>query len=226
MSSAGSARLRSVQSWLNDSVPDSIRHSILPVEGFGYAKKAGKLARQGEFQAGRFCAQQVLSSWNVDKPIHRSTDRSPIWPEGFSGSISHSKNWVWASLAKSDPIRSIGIDTEAIVDASTRSETLEQTATLEELRTLEALELDPCAEFTVLFSAKEAFYKCWYPVSKQYFGFKDAIVESCMPGQLTIRPTENNPISQSEPSHSTVEYFVDSQDVFTVCWMTAAKEKA
>ena len=154
---------------------------------------------------------------NQDGPVGQADDRSPIWPDGFTGSISHSKNWVWASVAKSDQVLSLGIDTEAIVDAATRSQTWEQVATIDELRTLEALDLDPKVEFTVLFSAKEAFYKCWYPITKQYLDFKDVIVESCEPEQLTIRPKTKN--LNSEIDDLTVQYFVDAQDVYTVTWM-------
>lgn len=222
-----SARLNSLKSWLKDKAPETIRHSILPVEQFGYVPgKDGKAGRESEFKAGRFCAQQALSTWGQDDPVGQADDRSPVWPKGFSGSISHSKNWVWSSAAKSNQILSIGVDTEAIVDAATRSQTWEQVAAIDELRTLEALDLDPATEFTVLFSAKEAFYKCWYPVAKQFFYFKDAFVESCLPGQLTIRPTTGNPISKLTPKQLTVQYFVDSSDVFTVCWMTGMTKKA
>ena len=220
---ARSASLRgdSLIDWLQMVAPESIRHSILPVEEFGYQPgKGGKAARTAEFNAGRFCALQALSTWNQEGPVGQADDRSPIWPEGFSGSISHSKNWVWASVADSQQIRSVGVDTEVIVDSATRAQTWEQVATMAELRTLEALDLDPATEFTVLFSAKEAFYKCWYPVARHYFDFRDAIVEFCEPGQLTIRPAANNPISALQPNHVTIQYLIDSEDVFTVCWLT------
>lgn len=217
---AASACLRSdaLKDWLHIVAPETIRHSILPVEQFGYEPgKGGKSARTAEFNAGRFCALQALSTWNQDGPVGKADDRSPIWPEGFTGSISHSKNLVWASVAKTDQVISVGVDTEAIVDAATRSQTWEQVATIEELRSLEALDLDPKVEFTVLFSAKEAFYKCWYPITKQYLDFKDVIVDLCEPEQLTIRPTTEN--SNSEIDHLTVQYFVDAEDVYTVTWM-------
>ena len=229
-SAASDARLDAVCQWLNETLPQTIEHSILSVKHFGYGggqdKASRKAARQSEFAAGRFCAQQALSRWNEYGPVGKSKDRSPNWPAGFSGSISHSKNWVWAAASKSDQIRSIGVDTEPIVDATTRSQTWEQAATRTELQTIQALGLDPNTEFTVLFSAKEAFYKCWYPVAKEFFYFKDAIVESCQPGKLTIRPTNDNPISDLQPSHLTVQYFVDAEDVFTVAWLTRPTEKA
>lgn len=217
---AASACLRSdaLKDWLHIVAPETIRHSILPVEQFGYEPgKGGKSARTAEFNAGRFCALQALSTWNQDGPVGKAADRSPIWPDGFTGSISHSNHWVWASVAKSKQVLSVGVDTEAIVDAATRSQTWEQVATIEELRSLEALDLDPKVEFTVLFSAKEAFYKCWYPITKQYLDFKDVIVDLCEPEQLTIRPTTEN--SNSEIDHLTVQYFVDAEDVYTVTWM-------
>ena len=109
---AGSVCLRSdaLKDWLKIVVPETIRHSFMSVEQFGYEPgKGGKAARTAEFNAGRFCAQQALSTWNQDGPVGKADDRSPIWPEGFTGSISHSKNWVWASVAKSDQVLSVGI---------------------------------------------------------------------------------------------------------------------
>ncbi len=49
--------------------------------------------------------------------IGKNQDRSPRWPAGFVGSISHSRNWVVAAAARGEDYASIGIDSEPIASA-------------------------------------------------------------------------------------------------------------
>jgi len=206
--------------WLRDTVPASIEHSILPVDHFGYDSEKGGIAnREKEFAAGRHCAQNALSRWNEAREIGRAEDRTPIWPTGYVGSISHSANWVWAAAAKSASIHTVGVDTEVIVDEKTRTTTEDLIGSRKDWDSLKGLEFQSETEFTVLFSAKEAFYKCWYPIAKQFFDFKDVKVDSVRPGQLTLGAIQSNPIFGKNPKSIVVHYFVEAQNVFTVAWM-------
>ena len=77
--------------------------------------------RQREFAAGRSCTAVLLNRWNITEEVGVAQDRSPIWPDGFVGSISHSDRWVWAAVAKSEDRPAIGIDTETVVSSETLS---------------------------------------------------------------------------------------------------------
>jgi 4'-phosphopantetheinyl transferase EntD len=73
--------------------------------------------RQREFQSGRACAKRALSLYGVldiDLPV--GSDRSPIWPAGFIGSITHvrknSEGFCAAAVARSDHFLALGIDVE------------------------------------------------------------------------------------------------------------------
>src|SRR5262249_55965439 len=74
------------------------------------------LARTMEFRAGRHCARIALSRLNVQGPVLRAPDRSPIWPEGTVGSIAHTRraerSFCGAAVARVGLVRALGLDVE------------------------------------------------------------------------------------------------------------------
>lgn len=175
--------------------------------------------RQREFQAGRDLAAELLAANDEYQSVEVNDDRSPRWPDGFVGSISHSNHWVWAAVARSSAIRSIGIDTESIVDSATRQQILFEISTVHEWEIAEALNLNREQTFSVVFSAKEAFYKCWYPVTPSYFGFEHAAIESVAHDRIRIRNLETNPNYGVGPESLDVFFLIKENDVFTMTWM-------
>lgn len=209
----------SLSEWLRDQTPATIRHAARTIAQLGYDSESGKQRRQSEYAAGRTLARELLTYWDESSDVPSAKDRSPNWPTGFAGSISHSNHWVWVAVAQNELIRSIGIDTEQIVDPRTRYQTQAEIATDAEWALTKSLGLSAQAEFTLLFSAKEAFYKCLYPIHKQYFNFKQAVVEFCTEGHLIIRPTKDNPIFGQFPDSLDVHYFMNTKNVFTIAWL-------
>ena len=175
--------------------------------------------RKREFQAGRDLAAELLATHDEFEPVGVNDDRSPHWPAGFVGSISHSNHWVWAAVAQSSALRSIGIDTEPIVDGVTRQQILFEIATEDEWAIAESLGLNQEEIVSVVFSAKEAFYKCWYPVTPSYFGFEHATIELIADDRIRIRNLETNPNHGIGPESLDVFFLVKGNDVFTVTWM-------
>lgn len=133
--------------------------------------------RRAEFTAGRLLARRALATLGcADCAIPPGSRQMPVWPAGYVGSISHAGGYVAAAVARTADLGSIGIDFE---DASRfRPEMERKIASADEI----ALNFDgrPVGErqmaLAILFSAKEAFYKCQYPLSRQYLGFHDARV--------------------------------------------------
>ncbi|MEM7785236.1 MAG: 4'-phosphopantetheinyl transferase superfamily protein, partial [Planctomycetota bacterium] len=134
--------------------------------------------REKEFALGRVCAESQLLLLGENGSVGVNDDRSPSWPNGFTGSITHSQNWTWATVASTDTTRSIGIDTEKIVDAKVRREVQNQIVNPAEWDQILRNDADPDALFSAVFSAKESVYKCCFPIVRQYFGFQCAVVES------------------------------------------------
>ncbi len=132
--------------------------------------------RVEQFTAGRVCSRIALGRLGVaaTTPIPRGEDRAPIWPAGFIGSISHTDSWCAAAVARSESVRSIGIDLES--SAPLKEALWRRVCTASERDWLHELSA-PGLTGKIVFSAKEAVYKCQYPISGQFLGFHAVEVE-------------------------------------------------
>jgi 4'-phosphopantetheinyl transferase EntD len=154
--------------------PHSVGSGLLSAERD--AIEGAAQTRVEQFTAGRVCSRLALVRLGVaaTTPIERGEDRAPIWPRGFIGSISHTDSWCAAAVARLGELRSIGIDLEP---ATPLKEALwRRVCTPEERERLRHLP-DPGLMGKILFSAKEAVYKCQYPLTTQFLGFHAVQVE-------------------------------------------------
>lgn len=136
--------------------------------------------RKAEFLAGRWCARQALIALGMEPVVVATGQRGePLWPPGITGSISHCRTQA-AAVVSSDPaIRGLGIDIESLVDEVTLARIRDRVLIQEELPLLEGDTLDPRRVFTLIFAAKEAFYKAANPLVRDYFDF-DAVTVSAI----------------------------------------------
>lgn len=129
--------------------------------------------RVREFATGRWCARQALRDWaQKDSPLLPGPGRSPRWPEGFVGSISHARGFCGAAVARSRDFRSIGFDVERLDAVEPRLSAV--VCTSSELAWL--AELSPSDQYgllPLLFSAKEAAFKAQFPVTEEFLDFHD-----------------------------------------------------
>jgi 4'-phosphopantetheinyl transferase EntD len=132
--------------------------------------------RAHEFAAGRHCAHLALERLGVPPaPLCAAPDRRPLWPAGVVGSITHTHGFCAAAAARTDLLVALGIDTE-IADAVS-AELKPSICTPGELAWLDTLPLaEQGSAATLIFCAKEAFYKCQYPGTLEWLGFKDVEV--------------------------------------------------
>ena len=134
--------------------------------------------RVREFAAGRAFARRALLSLDVPLgPLPAKPDRSPRWPPGFAGSITHSSDYCAAAVARMTDALAIGIDVEdwdrfdpslaaQIFSPDEMRMHVPGTAP-REMRCLGAL----------IFSAKEALYKCLSAVATVRLSFRDCTIE-------------------------------------------------
>lgn len=130
-----------------------------------------------DFTAGRACAHRALSELGVtDFSLLSASDRAPIWPPSIVGSITHTEGYRAAVVAYKRDLCSIGVDCESVaaVDRDLWSRIchpveLERLAQLDDSRSQQLAAL--------IFATKEAFYKCQYPLTKQWVGFEDVVIE-------------------------------------------------
>ena len=126
-----------------------------------------------EFSTGRYCARKALTPFELgEQDILVGTNREPLWPAGIIGSISHCDNFVGAVIASTTTLKAIGLDIETIGKVGLELWDLVFTPSEQSfLRTLEPTQISLYS--TVLFSAKECFYKLQFPLTRTYIDFKD-----------------------------------------------------
>ena len=139
--------------------------------------KKAVLKRVQEFAAGRLCARALLAEFGIhDFPIKVADDRQPVWPETLVGSITHTAGLCAAVVAPRSVLRAVGLDSE--VAGSVKAELWPSICTADEIDWLRSLpQAQQAMAATLIFSAKEAFYKCQYPLAREWLGFHDARVE-------------------------------------------------
>jgi 4'-phosphopantetheinyl transferase EntD len=147
---------------------------LLPEEARGCDSFAPK--RLGEFAAGRVCARRALAELgHAGFALRRGADRYPVWPDGIVGSITHTGGFCAAAVAVYGTLRSIGLDAER---GTVGPDLWPQICTAAEIAWLNTLsEPNRAMAATVIFSAKEAFYKCQYGVGGEWLEFHDIAIE-------------------------------------------------
>jgi 4'-phosphopantetheinyl transferase EntD len=131
--------------------------------------------RRQEFAAGRERAREALAALDLGKtPILRGFRGAPQWPPGIVGSITHCAGYCAAAVARAKDLAAIGVDAEP--NAALPGGVLEMVSTPAErarLRDLAAAQPDISWD-CLLFCAKEAVYKAWFPLTGRWLGFADA----------------------------------------------------
>ena len=132
--------------------------------------------RRWEFVNGRKCARLAMEALgSIPAPVLSGEKDEPLWPDGIVGSITHSKNYVAAAIAPRSKILSIGLDSE--IDEPLPEKVLARIGNDEEIRWVKAVKgNDLLHPGKLLFSAKEATYKAWYPIAQEWLGFQVAHV--------------------------------------------------
>lgn len=130
--------------------------------------------RIAEFAAGRLCARRALAEFGFgDFALRVNVDRSPLWPKTVVGSITHTDGFCGAVVARQGQIRAIGVDAEIIgrvtQDLWSRICTPAEIAWIERFPPHHVM-----TAATLVFAAKEAFYKCQYPLTGAWLDFHDA----------------------------------------------------
>ncbi len=125
--------------------------------------------RVREFRAGRACARRALAQLGVhDFALVAGPDRDPIWPRGIVGSITHCAGFVGAAVAPAESIRGLGLDAEPA--EALKDELVPLVCTPAERDWLAQVGQDWAK---VVFSAKEAVFKCLYPLTRAWLDFQD-----------------------------------------------------
>jgi len=186
----------------------------LPEVNFGLSKK-----RNQEYLLGRLAIKDALGSlgypptWIERDPL----TKSPVWPEGITGSLSHSSGLALAVVGDSPPILGLGVDLEKAnrtIDLGIER----HICTPDESDDLRSLHLENHAiRLLLTFSAKESLYKCFFGrIPRDLLRFKNVSLkwESSKWTAHWKFPSE-----KKYSMETTIGYWgMDQNWLWTICW--------
>jgi 4'-phosphopantetheinyl transferase EntD len=149
--------------------------------------------RQAEFFFGRLAARQALHEAGWSGQVGIGPLRAPSFPPGVVGSITHTGGWAAAAVLPVPACRGLGIDLEVPVDETLLASLDSEIWDTNEGRVLRACPGLPMTVLgTLLFSAKESFYKALSAAAGRVFDFSAARLQSIdLPaGRMVLQTTE------------------------------------
>jgi len=169
-----------------------------------FAEEASQIAsaverRRLEFARGRNCARAALRRLGVpDAPLLSGSQREPLWPATVVGSITHTEGLCVAAVALRSRYAGIGIDVE--LDEPLSPSVAERVATEAETSSLASMPHLVAAR--LVFSAKEAFYKCQFYRTRQFLDFFDVSIELAAQGEFSVElRVDAGPLARGERFH-------------------------
>jgi 4'-phosphopantetheinyl transferase EntD len=151
--------------------PVLVNDQLYPQER-AYIERAAP-ARQAQFGTARLCVRQALRRIGVAvTPVLANQDRSPLWPYAVRGSIAHTAQCCAAVVTRAEGIQGLGVDLES--DGPFKPGLEHAVCSEQELAWVREREgRHGSWLLPLVFSAKEAFYKCQYPLTHSKLDFMD-----------------------------------------------------
>lgn len=126
-----------------------------------------------EFASGRAHAAALLRELGSPSlHVGVGSCREPVWPHGFVGSITHGGGLVGVAAAHCCEVLSVGIDIEPIMSSEHADEVARVCATEDELQLFVGDGWSFREAVTLLFSLKEALFKCLFPRIGRFVEFE------------------------------------------------------
>lgn len=131
--------------------------------------------RRAEYASVRDCAREALRREGIaPAAIVKGHRGAPMFPPDVVGAMTHTDGLRAAAIARQEQFRSLGVDAEpheglppGVLDAVSLPPERDWVRAV--LAGEPELRVDK-----LLFSAKEATYKAWFPLTRRWLGFEDA----------------------------------------------------
>ncbi|MBD9733810.1 4'-phosphopantetheinyl transferase superfamily protein [Streptomyces sp. H28] len=172
-------------------IGDLLPPAVVAVESYGeegadaplYPQEAAYMARavdkrRREFTAVRSCARRAMERLGVPaQPLVPGERGAPQWPSGLTGSMTHCAGYCAAALVRAGDLASVGIDAE--VHGPLPEGVLSSVSLPQEAARIGRLvgERPEVHWDRLLFSAKEAVYKAWFPLTGRWLDFMEADID-------------------------------------------------
>ena len=167
--------------------------------------------RKAEHLAGRIAAAHALPDHAIPG-IGPSGE--PLWPEGVSGSITHSGTQAMAVVVRA-PDALVGIDCEAILPEREAREIQDGIIDAQEAICLTRSGYPFALSLTLAFSAKESLFKALFPKVKTYMDFDCARITRLNEKTLTLALTRPQ-AEFKENTLFTVHWLLDGNQIITL----------
>jgi len=174
--------------------------------------------RQAEFLAGRLLARAAISCLGGPDGTISQSDRMPVWPIGWSGSISHSYTRCFCLVARSDTLL-CGVDIEKLPDdLLLRAIWSEAMTEVDKKYLLRYSGSTQQYLATAIFSAKETLFKALYPKVRTFFDFSIADLATD-PTNSRLRLALNKDLSLTFPATSYFDIQVRCESDYVLTWL-------
>jgi enterobactin synthetase component D / holo-[acyl-carrier protein] synthase len=179
--------------------------------------------RRREFAAVRACARRAFAELGLPpSPVPRGPSGEPAWPPGVVGSMTHCDGYRACAIGRAGEFAAIGIDAEphAPLPPGVRGLVISDSerAALAELA---AIAPATCWD-RILFCAKEAVYKAWFPATGGWLGFSDADVRLAADGTFRATLLEADPVAAGPPLAGYDGRWQVARDLITTAVVVAA----
>lgn len=202
------------------ATPTVVKDQLFPDEQQHIARAVSK--RQAEFGTARVCARRALARIGMAPcSLVPHQDRSPRWPAGVKGSISHTQGCCVVAVTRSPDVIALGVDIEA--DTPLQRDLMSAICTPDEQQWVDRFDQETRGWLgKLLFSAKEAFYKCQYPLTRTIIDFHDVQLNMDLAaGAFSVTKVRPNGPSWDHVRRVTGKFRRDSRFIVTTAVLTA-----
>ncbi|WP_318840085.1 4'-phosphopantetheinyl transferase family protein [Providencia sp. PROV080] len=173
--------------------------------------------RRCEYLAGRICAKMALKQYKTEEhyEIISNPDRSPCWPNGIIGSITHTESIAAACIASESTHTNIGIDCEKVISSDLCKEIEHQVLVAHEFDIYRKIKFSKELFVTLIFSAKESIFKSLYKDVREVFDFNTAMLIELTHDNLKFVLTKKLAKRWNVGDKINIQYRVIDNHVFT-----------
>jgi enterobactin synthetase component D len=154
--------------------PETARDFVLSSEESALLGPRAVKKRRDEFFLGRAACNAALKSIGIENPgpVLKGPSSEPLWPGGILGALSHCPGIAVCAVCHDNMLKGLGIDIEELA-GDISQDVIRLVCTKKEM---EWVGNEPY-KMKMIFSAKEAAFKAFFPSVGVYMDFKDAEVQ-------------------------------------------------
>ncbi len=149
------------------------------------------ISRKAEHLAGRIAAVHALRhAGGPATPPGIGAHREPLWPQGYTGSITHAGSLALAAAKPmGEGFSSLGIDYQPLLTDNDARKLADGVLFGNERARLQAVSVPFHLALSQIFSAKESLFKALFPAVQSWFGFECAQAVALTSGIVTLELT-------------------------------------